>query len=76
MKTGLIGNGYWGSIVQQKLELLSDLKFIANSKTDLSSIIHDVDIVFICTPTPTHYDIVKFCLMNDKHIFCEKPLQE
>ena len=73
MKTGLICKGYWGSIVQKKLELLSELKFIADSKTDLSKIIDDVDMVFVCTPTPTHYDIVKFCLMNNKNIFCEKP---
>jgi hypothetical protein len=73
MKTGLIGNGYWGSIVQKKLEQLSELKFIADSKTDLSQIINDVDMVFVCSPTSTHYDIVKFCLLNNKNVFCEKP---
>ena len=73
MKTVLIGSGYWGSIVQQKLEQLSELKFVANSKTDLSKIIDDVDMVFVCTPTSSHYDVVKFCLMNNKNVFCEKP---
>jgi len=73
MKTGLIGNGYWGSIVQKKLEALSDLKFVANSKTDLSSVINSVDTVFVCSPTSTHYDIVMFCLRNNKNVFCEKP---
>jgi hypothetical protein len=73
MKTGLIGNGYWGSIVEKKLEKLSELKFVANSKTDITNIINDVDMVFVCTPTNTHYDIVKYCLLNNKNVFCEKP---
>lgn len=73
MKVGLIGNGYWGSIVEQKVKKLHDLKFIANSKTNLNEIIDSVDSVFICTPTNTHYDIVKYCITKHKNIFCEKP---
>lgn len=33
-----------------------------------------VDVVIICTPTPTHYDIIKRALTAGKHVMCEKPL--
>ena len=33
-----------------------------------------VDTVLIVTPTDTHYEIVKRCLLEDKHVFVEKPL--
>lgn len=33
-----------------------------------------VDVVIICTPTPTHYDIIKRALIAGKHVMCEKPL--
>ena len=65
--------GYWGSVVKKHLETLTELKFVANSKTDISEMIQNVDMVFVCTPTHTHYDIVKFCLLNNKDVFCEKP---
>jgi hypothetical protein len=75
MKTLLIGNGYWGSIVKSKLEVQTDLLYIANSKDNLDDILSkfDVDYVFVCTPTETHYDIVKKCLEYNKNVFCEKP---
>jgi hypothetical protein len=75
MKTLLIGNGYWGSIVKSKLEVQTDLLYIANSKDNLDDILSkfDVDYVFVCTPTETHYDIVKKCISHHKNIFCEKP---
>lgn len=33
-----------------------------------------VDVVIICTPTPSHYDIIKKALTAGKHVMCEKPL--
>jgi len=30
--------------------------------------------VLVCTPTPTHYDVVKTSLLGGKHVFCEKPI--
>lgn len=33
-----------------------------------------VDAVFVVTPTNTHYEIVKRCLLEEKHVFVEKPL--
>lgn len=76
MKTLLIGNGYWGSIVKSKLEKYTELLYTANSKDDIDKVLkiyNDVDYVFICTPTSTHYDIVKKCISHKKNIFCEKP---
>ena len=33
----------------------------------------DIDLVAIVTPVHTHYDLAKKALLNDKHIFIEKP---
>jgi predicted dehydrogenase len=75
MKTLLIGNGYWGSIVKNKLESQTNLLYVANSKDNIDDILNrfDVDYVFVCTPTNTHYEIVKKCISHHKNIFCEKP---
>ena len=32
------------------------------------------DAIDICTPTPTHAELICSALDNDKHVFCEKPL--
>jgi len=32
------------------------------------------DAVLVCTPTPTHYEVVKSSLLGGKHVFCEKPI--
>ncbi|GAV02548.1 hypothetical protein RvY_13095 [Ramazzottius varieornatus] len=34
----------------------------------------DVDIVYIGTVHPKHYELCKLCIENNKHILCEKPL--
>jgi hypothetical protein len=75
MKTLLIGNGYWGSIVQEKLKKQTDLSYIANSKDNIDDTLDktDADYVFVCSPTHTHYEIVKKCIQHHKNIFCEKP---
>jgi hypothetical protein len=75
MKTVLIGNGYWGNIVKPKLNEISDLICVADSKTNLDELLFrpDIDMVFVCTPTYTHYDIVYKCIQHHKDVFCEKP---
>ena len=32
-----------------------------------------LDLVIVATPTKFHYDIVKYALEHDLHVFCEKP---
>jgi len=73
MNAGLIGTGYWGSIIKSKLINICDLKFVANLQTNYIDLLDQVDWVFICASTKSHYDIVKKCLNAGKHIFCEKP---
>lgn len=34
----------------------------------------DIDIVVICTPISTHFELSSFYLNNYMHVFCEKPL--
>ena len=73
-KTGLIGVGKWGSILKEKLDKISDLKFSLNSKQNYKRKIENIDWVFIATPDKTHYEIVKNCLNSNVNVFCEKPL--
>lgn len=49
---------------------LYDFKKV-NSLDDLFLI--DIDAIFIATPPASHYKIAKQALLNDKHIFVEKP---
>lgn len=41
---------------------------------DLKSLLHDVDVIDICTPTHLHHDMVLQAAQAGKHIICEKPL--
>jgi len=36
----------------------------------------DIQAVNICTPTPTHGELIKDAIAAGKHVFCEKPLCE
>ena len=74
MNVGLIGKGYWGTILLSKLEKICDVKFVCNSKDNYKTKLDLVDWVFIATPNDTHFDIVKYCIESKKNVFCEKPL--
>ena len=43
-------------------------------KESLESLMADVDVVDICTPTHTHYDLVMQSINAGKDVICEKPL--
>lgn len=76
INTLLIGDGYWGKIVKPKLKELTNLIGVVNSKSNIEKIIEDnsnIDFAFICTPTETHYELSKKCIINGINIFCEKP---
>lgn len=74
MKTLLIGNGYWGNIIKPKLQALTDLIGVADSKSDIDSLLkNEIDFVFVCSSVESHYNIVKKCIENNKNVFCEKP---
>lgn len=34
----------------------------------------NVDIVYIATANPTHYELIEKCLKHKKHVICEKPM--
>lgn len=42
--------------------------------SDIKEVIHEIDAAFVITPTSTHFELVKYLLENNKHVFCEKPL--
>ena len=73
-RVGLIGIGYWGKILLSKLNRISDVKFVCDSKQDYRDKLDLVDWVFVATTNETHYEIVKLCLLKGKNVFCEKPL--
>ncbi len=53
----------------------SEVWNIASHSDSLSEdLLCDIDCVHICTPSATHYDLVKRCLELNKHVVCEKPL--
>ncbi len=33
-----------------------------------------IQAVIICSPTHTHYELIKKCAQHKKHVFCEKPI--
>ncbi len=86
MKIGLIGLGYWGSIILKNLEsqgkhdiILCDLTLPDNELYQDYVSVNDYkqlkcDYVFITTPTTTHFEICKYFLERNINVFCEKPL--
>lgn len=41
--------------------------------SEFDAFINQVDIVYIASPHPTHYDYTKHCLLAGKHVLCEIP---
>jgi predicted dehydrogenase len=46
----------------------------AKVHNNIASLINDVDVVDICTPTHLHHAMVMQAAAAGKHIICEKPL--
>lgn len=46
---------------------------IARSAHEIASN-SQIDLVAICTPVSSHFELAKECLNNDKHVFIEKPM--
>ena len=42
--------------------------------SDIKDVIDEIDAAFVVTPTTTHFELVKYLLENNKHVFCEKPV--
>jgi len=51
---------------------LDNIHFSSNLTDLLEN--HNIDLVFVCSPTDKHHEHIMVSLNNDKHVFCEKPL--
>ena len=89
MNTLLVGVGYWGKNFVRILEKDTNdfqLKYILDTQTiipkyksisnirDLEKYVDDIEAAIVCSPTKTHYDIVKFLLKNNINVLVEKPI--
>ena len=64
VKVHLIGkHGRWGTIIDNTLKDM--VEYVEPN---------DADWIVISTPTDLHYEQVKHWLLQDKNVFCEKPL--
>ena len=90
INVGVIGIGHLGSIhlklllesdsfkvigcfdknTSLKSEISSDVYFYE----DVNEMIIKCDALFVCSNTPSHFEMVKLCLINNKHVFVEKPI--
>jgi len=49
----------------------NEIKYCRNK---FEEFLDDVDAVYIATPHDSHYEYIKKCLNNNKHVLCEKPM--
>ncbi len=90
IRIGVIGAGKWGqNHIKTFSELDCELVGIADPaqesaemakkysiiyEKNYKDLIQKVDAVSVATPTDTHYEIVKDCLLSGKHVLVEKPI--
>jgi UDP-N-acetylglucosamine 3-dehydrogenase len=92
VKIGIIGVGKWGGnhlrvlneidceligisdadLSKKELSEKYNIKFFP----DYSGLLKEVDCVTIAAPTDLHFNIVKDCLENGKHVLVEKPIAD
>ena len=73
IKTGLIGKGYWGKIIGDKLDILSDKRFVQGKSNYDPEEFKKAEWIFIATPAITHFDIAKAAIEKGVNVFIEKP---
>jgi predicted dehydrogenase len=64
-------------IVDHRLEHAERLaaRHEAVASTDFADLLgSDVDVISLCTPTPTHAELAVAAMRAGKHILCEKPI--
>ena len=72
---GRVGNIHIKNLNNNKNFLILKIYNIYNIqeiKIDLKK--NNIDAVFICSPTNTHYNYIKLCLINKIHVFVEKSI--
>jgi predicted dehydrogenase len=73
IKTGLIGKGYWGKIIGDKLDMLSDKIFVQDKSNYDPEEFEKAEWVFIATPARTHFNVAKAAIEKGVNVFIEKP---
>lgn len=80
MNCVLIGRGYWGKILEKYINQSKYFDLVGVYTRSTSALSYEeflksvvVDAVFICSPVSSHYEHVKYALLQGKHVFCEKP---
>lgn len=79
MKICIIGNGYWGKIIEKNLYNLgySEIKIIDKVLNNYHELTDEFDYYFIATPFSTHKSILNdLSNFSEKRIWSEKPLVE
>tara|TARA_B100001989_G_C24541613_1_gene467917 strand:+ start:359 stop:2041 length:1683 start_codon:yes stop_codon:yes gene_type:complete len=62
------------SVIDLKKSVGSEINDTSFTRELTRAFESDIDAVIVTTPTDTHFDICKKCLMHKKHVFVEKPL--
>ena len=67
---------YCSDLKQERLDYIQSLYPSIKTTTDYMEIIKnpDVDLIAVCTPVFTHYEIALQALTAGKHVFIEKPM--
>lgn len=60
----------------QRLKKVTEKFTVAETLEDYRELAGRVDAVIVATPPTSHFAICKWCLENDIHVLCEKPLTE
>lgn len=71
MRVGIVGKGYFGKKIHNKLAPLYDIIFFTGKAFEVST---DVDWVVVASSTDSHYEVCKYFLNHSINVFVEKPL--
>lgn len=71
MKLGIVGTGYFGKKIYNRLSSLYDIVFFTGREFDVSL---DIDWAIVASSTDSHYEVVRYFLLNEVNVFAEKPL--
>ena len=67
---------YCADLNRGRLDYIKNLYPAIITTTDYKEIVKNqqIDLIAVCTPVYTHYEIAKAALLSGKHVFIEKPM--
>ena len=71
IKVGIVGTGYFGQKLHQKLQNFTDVVFFTGRELDID---YNIDWVVIASSTDSHYELCKLFLNRGVNVFVEKPM--